>query len=367
MSSVRNNLLVKPDINLTARHYSVNKFESPLIIANNNKVNFQGAVPNAAMMGKVSKIATNLILKINQSALPGPIKSWSTYMIANVPILSNIVFKSPVTEGDLIFATAAALPFARTLSETKDRRREAFLRDMSGFIIFLTCVRAVQGLEWEKPLKFLSQAKPLQALAKDTSINLMGMVNRMFPDTQRLLAELARVDKIDDIVKATISKGNFDDVIKATFNAVKEPGVKDSALEFFKRVPQAKEHFVKSLESAANANGVKSTLKNLNKLKNFRSVAGAIIGGIAYILISGIGINKLNQYLAQKDKVKKTAQADMTPKGIPFSAKIADNTRVSGAAQINMPGAIDTRQISGGHLSDRNNVIAELNSLFQPV
>lgn len=312
------------------------------------QVSFSGVVPSASMMSKVSNAATNLILKINKSGLPGPLKSWSTYMIANVPVLSNIVFKSPITEGDLIFATAAALPFARTLSETKNRRREAFLRDMSGFIIFLTCVRAVQGLEWEKPLKFMSQAKPLQALAKNAAINQMGMVTRMFPDTQRLLAELARVDKIDDLFKAVIKPDQYDDIIKSAFGMVKEGGVKDSALEFFKRVPKAKEHFVKSLEAAAKGDGVKTTIKNLNKLKNFRSVAGAIIGGVAYILISGIGINKLNQYLAKRDKAKNAT--NMGPQGIPFSAKMNDSTRVSGQEQ---------------YLGDFNHYVNRLNQRWQ--
>jgi hypothetical protein len=288
-------------------------------------LSFGNAALSGGLMGKVSKGATSLILKINQSRLPGPIKAWSTYMIANVPILSNVVFKSPITEGDLIFATAAALPFARTVSEVPDRRREAFLRDMSGFLIFLTCVRAVQGLQWEKPLKFLSQAKPLQSLAKQESINLLNVVTNMFPDTQKMLGEIARVDKVDDIIRAATQKGNADDALKAIVNSVKDSSSRNSMQAYFSRVPRAKEHFLKALKSAGGSKeGLKESLKNFNKLKSFRSVAGAIIGGIVYILISGIGINKLNQYLAKRKEAKNQPAPDLKPKGIPFAAKISE-------------------------------------------
>ncbi|MEW5818854.1 MAG: hypothetical protein AB1782_01570 [Cyanobacteriota bacterium] len=363
MLNVYNNIPKPLNINMNTRLFSA-EYKDKNNLSGNNQISFGSAAAAGGMMAGVSKAATNLILKINQSRLlPGPLKSWSTYMIANVPILSNVVFKSPITEGDLIFATAAALPFARTVSETKERRREAFLRDMSGFVIFLTCVRAVQGLEWEKALKFMSQAKPLQALAKDKSINLMGMVTRMFPDTQNLLSELARIDKIDDVIKAASKSGTLDDVINTTFKTVKEPGVKDAAMSFFKRVPKAKEHFVSSIQSAATGNGLKSTLTSLNKLKRFRSVAGAIIGGIAYILISGIGINKLNQYLAKRDKMKKQQTKDISPKGIPFSAKVNEGQKLNLSTNNQISAGLDLKQVAGGHLSNRDHFLAALNTL----
>ena len=322
---------------------------------------FNGVIP------KISKASTSLILKINKSNLPGPIKSWSTYMIANVPVLSNIVFKSPITEGDLIFATAAALPFARTVSETKDRRREAFLRDMSGFVIFLTCVRAVQGLEWERVLKFMEKAKPLQKLAKDNAISLMNMTTRMFPDTQKMLSELARIDKIDDVIKAAVNKGTLDDILKSVFSHVKEPNVANSAMSYFQRVPRAKEHFVKALEvSATNPNGLKTSFANLNKLKNFRSIAGAIIGGIAYILISGIGINKLNQYLAKRDKEKNNKDNNFTPKGIPFARKLTQDNILKSQqpASFILKNPVDLKSIKGGHLSNRDQFMDTFNKLM---
>jgi hypothetical protein len=336
-------------------------------IENNQQVSFGSTAAAKGILAKTSHAATSLILKINQSRLPHPVKAWSTYMIANVPILSNVVFKSPIMEGDLIFAITAALPFARTVSEVPERRGEAFIRDMSGFLIFLTCVRAVQGLAWEKPLKFMQQAKPLQALAKKPAINNISMVTSMFPDTGRFLSEVARVDKVDDVIKAALGKGNVDDALKVVFNAVKEPGIKETARAYFERVPRAKEHFIKALEAAGGSKeGLKSNLQSFNKLKSFRSLAGAIIGGIVYILVSGIGINLLNQHLAKKKAAQKQKTPDLTPKGIPFAAKMNQENKVNNSLLLNQP-TVNLSQIPGGQYSNRNQFINEINGWLNQI